>query len=55
MDVKTLGLDSVKVIQHNKMIKVVYGSYSSKEAAQKQLNIIAKHKLFKGVWILKLS
>lgn len=49
---KASGIDDVRVFQKNgKATKVLYGSYASREEAQKQLNLLQGRQVFEQAWV----
>lgn len=47
------GLDGASVYEHNKIVRVVYGSYESEQEAQKDLRKLRDNETFEQAWVYK--
>ena len=52
---KEQGFSQAHIYQKNKMIRVVYSSYSTKEQARKDLNRLCGSEAFENAWILLID
>lgn len=47
------GIEGASVYEHNKIVRVVYGSYKSEEEAQKNLRKLRDNEIFEQAWVYK--